>query len=272
MFDPKQYVALRKPMVFRFHQLNCAPTVVIDMDVDIEPALAYKAALSQRGETAGVKVSLNHIVLKATAMALREHILFNYEYNGHFRLQANDRIDIRSPVQQGDLPIPVVVPETDRKSVIEIARCWAEREAETRVAVQRYQQRRLRFERLPLLPELLGHALIASMPLQKWVPGWERRRFALERRFMGSFMVTNVGTLGVTACHGQLVKPSIAALVVLALREDVEVVDGQPRLRRVLPLGLEFDQKMADAGDAARFLAAIKRNLEQPEQCCEAEG
>jgi pyruvate/2-oxoglutarate dehydrogenase complex dihydrolipoamide acyltransferase (E2) component len=272
MFDPRQYVALRKPMVFRFHRLNCAPTVVIDMDVDAEPALAYKTALAERAAAAGVRVSLNHIVLKATAMALREFILFNYEYNGGLRLRPNERIDIRSPIEQSDLPIHVVVPETDRKSVIEVARCWAEREAETRAFVEKHQQRRLRFERWPLLPKLLGYARLASLPLQQWVPAWERTHFDLLRRFMGSFMVTNVGTLGVTACHGQLVKPSIAALVVLALREDVELVDGQPRRRRVLPLALEFDQKMADAGNAARFLAAIKRNLEQPEQCCEAEG
>ena len=266
MFDPLDYVAKRKPMVFRFHRLNCAPTVVIDMDVEIEAALRHKDALAARPEAAGVKITLNHLILRATALALREHILFNYDYNGRFRLHANDKIDLRSPVEVDDLPIHVVVPDTDEKSVVEIARTWEAKLEETRRLVKERMARRMKFERLPVLPEVLSYARLASLPLQKLIPAWERAHFKLLRKYMGSFMVTNVGTLGVTACHGQLVKPSIAALIVLALRDDVVVEDGQPRVRKVLPVALEFDHKLADAGNASGFLKDIKRNLEQPEE------
>jgi pyruvate/2-oxoglutarate dehydrogenase complex dihydrolipoamide acyltransferase (E2) component len=124
----------------------------------------------------------------------------------------------------------------------------------------------MKFERLPVLPELFGYARLASLPIQKLFPAWERAHFKLLRKYMGSFMVTNVGTLGVTACHGQLVKPSISALIVLAMRDDVRVVDGKPEVTKVLPLALEFDHKLADAGNASQFLKDIKRNLEQPEE------
>ncbi len=266
MFDPREYVAKRKPMVFRFHRLNCAPTVVIDMDVEIAAALRYKAALAERPEAQDVRVTLNHLILRATALALRKHILFNYDYNGRFRLLPNDKIDLRSPIEVGDLPVHVVVPDTDKKSAIEIARVWEEKLTETRRFVQQRMERRMKFERLPVLPELLGYARLASLPIQKLLPAWERAHFKLLRMFMGSFMVTNVGTLGVTACHGQLVRPSVAALIVLALRDEVRVIDGQPVVTRVLPLALEYDRKLADAGMASEFLKDIKRNLEQPEE------
>ncbi len=269
MIDAREYIAKREPLIHRFHRLNCAPTVVIDMDVDIEPALAWKKELASRPESRDVAVTLNHIVLKATAMALREHILFNYDYNGKYRLIPNDKIDIRSPVEIDDLPVHVVVPDTDEKSVFEIAATYAQNLEKVREIVDRRVARRLRFHRLPLLPRLLAAVRTWSIPVRDFVPAWERKHFDLLRKFIGSFMVTNVGTLGVTACHGQLVKPSLAALIVLAIREDVEIRDGKPASRKVLPLALEFDHKMADATNAARFLKVIKRNLEEPEKYCE---
>ncbi|MCX7959470.1 MAG: 2-oxo acid dehydrogenase subunit E2, partial [Deltaproteobacteria bacterium] len=100
-------------------------------------------------------------------------------------------------------------------------------------------------------------------------PVWEKRWFEIQHRFIGTFMVTNMGTLGVIDCHGQLVKPSIAALLVLSSKDVAEITpEGKPVSRKYLGLALEFDHRVTDAGESGRFLATIKRNLEEPEKYC----
>jgi 2-oxoisovalerate dehydrogenase E2 component (dihydrolipoyl transacylase) len=39
---------------------------------------------------------------------------------------------------------------------------------------------------------------------------------------------------------------------------------GQPAVRRVLPLSLTFDHRVVTGGEAARFLMALKSDLERP--------
>jgi 2-oxoisovalerate dehydrogenase E2 component (dihydrolipoyl transacylase) len=40
--------------------------------------------------------------------------------------------------------------------------------------------------------------------------------------------------------------------------------EGQPAVRRVLPLSLTFDDRAVTGGEVARFLMALKSDLEQP--------
>jgi pyruvate dehydrogenase E2 component (dihydrolipoamide acetyltransferase) len=41
------------------------------------------------------------------------------------------------------------------------------------------------------------------------------------------------------------------------------VHEGQPAVRRVLPLSLTFDHRVVTGGEAARFLMALKSDLER---------
>jgi pyruvate dehydrogenase E2 component (dihydrolipoamide acetyltransferase) len=41
-------------------------------------------------------------------------------------------------------------------------------------------------------------------------------------------------------------------------------VEGQPVARRVLPLSLTFDHRAVTGGEAARFLTALREDLERP--------
>ena len=53
-----------------------------------------------------------------------------------------------------------------------------------------------------------------------------------------------------------------------AVREVVEVHDGVPAVRKYLPLALEFDNRIVETHEAGAFLAAIKRNIEEPGRYC----
>jgi pyruvate dehydrogenase E2 component (dihydrolipoamide acetyltransferase) len=41
-------------------------------------------------------------------------------------------------------------------------------------------------------------------------------------------------------------------------------LEGQPAVRRTLPLSLTFDHRAVTGGEAARFMAALMRDLRTP--------
>jgi pyruvate dehydrogenase E2 component (dihydrolipoamide acetyltransferase) len=55
----------------------------------------------------------------------------------------------------------------------------------------------------------------------------------------------------------------VAIIGASRIGERVVAHDGQSAVRRVLPLSLTFDHRVVTAGEAARFLAALTRDLAQ---------
>ncbi|MFA6034948.1 MAG: 2-oxo acid dehydrogenase subunit E2 [Myxococcota bacterium] len=268
MSDLNGVIAARRPTIDRYHRLNCAPTVVIDMDVHIEPALAWIDRLNAGLPAGAQRVGLLHAMIKATAIALRTHTLFNCSYNGRFRLVQNDGIDIGAPVVEGDTSITVVINGADTMSVTEIAAQFSRHLIEAREE-QAHLARRPWYAETALAGAVMAVAQNARQGLRALVPSWESRWLREQHRTLGAFLITDVSGEGVTACHGQLTAPHLAGLAMLAIRSDVVVESGVPRTRRVLPLALEFDHKLADAGASSRFLVQIKAALEAPEKAIE---
>ena len=62
-----------------------------------------------------------------------------------------------------------------------------------------------------------------------------------------------------------IVPPQFAILGAGRAAPRVVAVDGKPAVRRLLPLSLTFDHRVATGGEAARFLAASVADLEKPE-------
>jgi 2-oxoisovalerate dehydrogenase E2 component (dihydrolipoyl transacylase) len=60
------------------------------------------------------------------------------------------------------------------------------------------------------------------------------------------------------------VPPQVAIVGAGRVAPRVVAHEGQPAVRRVLPLSLTFDHRVVTGGEAARFLMAIKSELERP--------
>jgi pyruvate dehydrogenase E2 component (dihydrolipoamide acetyltransferase) len=56
--------------------------------------------------------------------------------------------------------------------------------------------------------------------------------------------------------------PTVGILGAGRSRDAVLPRDGQPAVRRILPLSLTFDHRAVTGGEATRFLAAVMRDLE----------
>jgi 2-oxoisovalerate dehydrogenase E2 component (dihydrolipoyl transacylase) len=60
-----------------------------------------------------------------------------------------------------------------------------------------------------------------------------------------------------------IVPPQVAIIGAGRVEPRVLAEQGQPVIRRVLPLSLTFDHRVVTGGEAARFLAALKSSLAQ---------
>ncbi len=80
----------------------------------------------------------------------------------------------------------------------------------------------------------------------------------------GTFTITNVGPLGGTAVVPTINYPEVAILGMARAREKPVVVDGKIVVRKMLPITLAFDHRIADGAEAARFATGIVRRLSDP--------
>ncbi len=80
----------------------------------------------------------------------------------------------------------------------------------------------------------------------------------------GTFTITNIGPLGGTALMPTINYPEVAILAMGKVQEKPVVRDGEIVIRKILPLTLAFDHRIADGADAARFVAELARQLSDP--------
>jgi pyruvate dehydrogenase E2 component (dihydrolipoamide acetyltransferase) len=80
----------------------------------------------------------------------------------------------------------------------------------------------------------------------------------------GTFTITNIGPLGGTALLATINYPEVAILAMGEVQEKPVVRDGQIVIRKMLPVTLSFDHRIADGADAARFVSELVRHLSDP--------
>ncbi len=177
------------------------------------------------GRAQGVTLTLTGFLLKAAALALRDHPAFNASLDapaGELILKRYYHLGVAVATDRG-LIVPVLR-DVDQKPVLELAR-------ELAALAQRVRDGKA------TLDDLRG----------------------------GTFTVTNIGALGGTGAIPIINYPEVAILGVARAREEAVVREGQIVARLLLPLSLTFDHRVADGADGARFATDIVRRLERPD-------
>ena len=77
--------------------------------------------------------------------------------------------------------------------------------------------------------------------------------------------LSNFGAIGGRYAELVVVPPQVAIIGAGRVAPAVVPLDGQPVIRRMLPLSLSFDHRAVTGAEAARFLAAMIEHLEQHE-------
>jgi pyruvate dehydrogenase E2 component (dihydrolipoamide acetyltransferase) len=80
----------------------------------------------------------------------------------------------------------------------------------------------------------------------------------------GTFSISNMGMLGVEQFTAIIYPPQGAILAVAAALDEAVVKGGQVVVSRIMRLTISADHRLVDGAYAARFMAELKRVLENP--------
>jgi pyruvate dehydrogenase E2 component (dihydrolipoamide acetyltransferase) len=172
--------------------------------------------------------SYNDMVVKACALALREHPRVNGSYrDGRVQLYSRVNVGVAVAVEsedpfQGGLVVPTVF-DADIKSLGEIAR-------ESRQLAERVRAGTI------TPPELSG----------------------------GTFTLSNLGMYGVRRFAAIINPPQAAIMSVGSLEARPAVRHGEIVARNTMAVDLACDHRMLYGADAARFLSRVRELLESP--------
>jgi pyruvate dehydrogenase E2 component (dihydrolipoamide acetyltransferase) len=78
--------------------------------------------------------------------------------------------------------------------------------------------------------------------------------------------LSNFGMIGGEFASLVVTPPQVAILGAGRISDAVLAHEGRPVVRRTLPLSLTFDHRAVTGGEAARFLSAVRGDLECPAQ------
>jgi pyruvate dehydrogenase E2 component (dihydrolipoamide acetyltransferase) len=196
----------------------------VNTEIVLDKVLALRADIN--ASTPGVKVSVNDLVVKATALALRRVPEVNVQFDETTQtvLRFPDA-DISVAVAIPDGLITPIVRAANRKSVGEIS-------ADLSSLVAKAKAGKLKPE------EFLG----------------------------GTFSVSNLGMLGVTSFDAIINPPQAAILAVSAGIQRPVVESGAVVVRTVMAVSLASDHRVIDGALAATFVGELKAILQAPTQ------
>jgi pyruvate dehydrogenase E2 component (dihydrolipoamide acetyltransferase) len=202
------------------------PDFTLTANIDMERCVELRAELKRLSYADAP--TYNDMIVKACALALREHPRANGSYrDGRFELHSRVNVGVAVAVASEDptagaLVVPTVF-DADTKALGEIAR-------ETRALAERVRDGSI------TPPELNG----------------------------GTFTVSNLGMYGIASFTAIVNPPQAAILAVGAVQPRAAIRDGEVAARHTMSVALACDHRILYGADAALFLARVRELLEEP--------
>jgi pyruvate/2-oxoglutarate dehydrogenase complex dihydrolipoamide acyltransferase (E2) component len=216
----------------------------------------------------GVKVTYGTLVGKAVANALAAVPGINGKVVGRTIL-LKDTVDVYYQVDIGDGAdlTGTVVPSADTLSLTEIAQTLAEKARSIRSGTDdQYEksQKRGILGRAPIFLLAWVLRLFSALLYRVGLPAqWLG---ATDDDPFGSCMVTNVGNFGIEIAYAPLVPWTRVPYIFLVgqAQDRVTVIDGEPVVRKMLPVGATIDHRMIDGARIGQMAKRLKEYIEDP--------
>ncbi|CUI16523.1 dihydrolipoamide acetyltransferase [Candidatus Protochlamydia naegleriophila] len=196
------------------------PHFYVSLQIDAEPLVAVREQL-KNGQ---IKVSVNDLVVRASALALRQHPAINCGFNSvNQSIIQFKTIDIAIAVSLESGLITPIVRHADFKNLGEIStevRSLAQKARDGKLDPQEYKG--------------------------------------------GSFTISNLGMFGVSEFQAILNPPQAAILAVSGIQDVPVVRNGSVVPGKIMTLTLSVDHRVIDGVASAKFLQALKQLLENP--------
>lgn len=220
-YEEEALSPIRKVIARRLQESKTfIPHFYVTQEISVDALVALREQL----KTMGVKVSINDFVLRACALALRQHPEINSGFNSvNETLIRFKTIDLSIAVSMDGGLITPIIRHADYKNLGEIA-------AEVKSLATRARQGKLARE------EYMG----------------------------GSFTVSNLGMFGVSSFAGIINPPQAALLAVGGVEEKPVVKEGSIIVGKCMNVTLSVDHRVIDGAEAAKFLKTVQKFLENP--------
>ncbi len=199
-----------------------APHFYVTMDIDMAAAMALRSQLNTvLPETD--KISVNDLVQKAAAIALREFPKINASWSAE-GIRVHHQVNIGHAVARENGLMTAVVRDVDKKPLAQVAR-------ETRDLATRARDGKMKPD------EMVG----------------------------GTFTMSNLGMFDVDEFIA-IINPPQAAILAVGAVQKIPVVNAEGQIVAGLRMKatISADHRVTDGAEAARFMQALKKALEEP--------
>ena len=202
---------------------NAAHMSVMD-EVEVSSLAEARTKLNEKLQSSGQKLSYLPFVIKAVALALKEHPSLNSELDLEGgRLLYKNYYNIGIAVDTPDGLVVPVIRDADKLSVLEIA-------SQLSVISEKARERKLS-------PEDMKD---------------------------GTFSITSFGSIGGYFAVPVINYPQAAILGIGRINDKPVIKDGAVVLGKVMPISMSVDHRIVDGGEVARFLNLVLDYLKDP--------
>ncbi len=215
---------------------------------------AAKTFIEQYRKEKNVSIAYIHLIIKASALALKKHPWVNYMLNGYKVIEPST-IDIGVSVAGEENVAPVVViREADTKPLNVIAEEFKNKANEAR------EEERENLKKLNLIGKLIPFHFIRRKIIKLFFNNWKVRR-----KLVGTFQVTTLSSKAMEFFFPAVISTT-ALLGVGGVKRRCIGVRDKIELRPSVYLSIQIDHRMLDGKKGIDFLKEIKRLLENPRE------
>ena len=220
-YEEEALSPMRKVIAQRLQQSKSwIPHFYVTQEMDASGMIALREQL----KTAGIKITFNDLMTKATALALRERPEVNSGFNSVTgSIIRFKTVDISIAVSVPSGLITPIIRHADFKNLGQIA-------VEVRSLAER--------------------AKLGQLSREEYVGG--------------SFTISNLGMYGISEFKGIINPPQAAILCVGGIEEKPVVKKGLVVPGQVITCTLSADHRVIDGADGAKFLKILQRLIENP--------
>lgn len=204
------------------------PHAYVMMDIDMTAALAFRSEFNAggHGNADAARISVNDLVMKAAALALRQVPAVNATFeDGAVHLHAEINIGVVVAIDGDEGILVPVVPRTDLLPLLEMS-------AQLRTKAEVARKKRLRAR------DSMG----------------------------GTFTISNVGMFGASYLIAVVQPPQVGILGIGAVTKVPAVDNDVIVIKSIMGVALSFDHRAVDGAVAAKYTAALAEILQHPAQ------
>lgn len=196
------------------------PHFYVQQDIDVEEMMTLRAQLKE----GGIKVTFNDFIMRAVALALKEHPVVNsgFDVPGN-KIVRFQTVDIAVAVSIPDGLITPILRHVDHKNLGQIS-------AEVK--------------------HLAGLAKEGKLKPHQYRGG--------------SFTVSNLGMYGIHDFQAIINPPQVAILSIGGIRDCAVVKEGAVAAGKRMMLSLSCDHRVIDGAEGAQFIRTVQKLLENP--------